>query len=137
MNELTFQYLRRLNPESIAKYESLCEQEGVITDFYQDYLAVIQHLLKNDIHAVVDIGCASGVMAYMFQAASIRYVGIERCLENMVFGEFREKDGSIVVMHADWPCNIPEIVDINACVALYSIGTRSSRRSNANFHISV
>ena len=128
MNALTFENLRRWSPKDMAKYDSMCRRSGVDTDYCQHYLPVIQHLLENNIHAVVDIGCASGIMAYLFRAAGIRYVGIEQCKENMEFGEFREKDGSVVVMNADWPCNVPEIAGIDTCIALHSIGTRGLRQ---------
>lgn len=122
---LTFDDLSRRDPANMEKFYALCKQENVSPITHYEYLQVIQHLLESGINAVVDIGCGSGEMAYMFRAAGIRYVGIEANKDNIRLGELREKDGSVAVLHAKWPCAIPEMDGITTCIAMHSIGTRS------------
>lgn len=121
---LSYDDLRRWSPEDIQKYDELCVLEGSFNVRNDIYLPVIQDLLANGIHEVVDIGCGSAAQAYLFRAANIRYIGIDNQMECLTFGPFREEDGSVLVKLADWPCEIPEAKGISTCVAMHSIGSR-------------
>lgn len=118
---LTLENLRRRSPEDIAVFESMQGDSGFL---FGNTLLVIQNLLENGIDSVVDIGCGNGSQGYLFRAAGIRYVGIERFEKNLTYGEIHLPDDSIIIHQADWPCEIPEADGISTCVSMYSLGIR-------------
>lgn len=116
---LTFEDLRNWSPEDMDIFEA---KAGEGAPFFGSHLPVIQHLLESGIHAVVDIGCGAGIQGFLFRAAGIRYIGIERYEQNLRFGEFQTQDGSVVVKQACWPCKIPEAADVSTCISMYALG---------------
>lgn len=116
---LTFEDLWKQSPEDMQVFVELTQKEGT---FFSSHLLIIQHLLESGIQAVVDIDCGSGSQGYLFRAAGIRYVGIERYEKNLWFGELQLPDGSIIVKQGSWPCRIPETKGISTCISAYALG---------------